>query len=88
MFRLVCSTSSDLSVGIAYLGFPRGTVVKNLPANAGDARDVGSVPGLGRYPVEGNGKPLQYPCLGNPRYRGAWWATVHGITMSWTELSI
>ena len=72
MFRLVCSTSSDLSVVIAYLGFPRGTVVKNLPANVGDARDVGSVPGLGRYPGGGNGNPLQYSCLENPMDRGAW----------------
>ena len=51
-------------------GFPGGIVAKNLPANAGDARDVGSIPGLGRSPGEGNGNPLQYSCLGNPMYRG------------------
>ena len=47
--------------------FPGGTMVKNPPANAGDARDVGSVPGSGRSPEAGNGNPLQYSCLGNPR---------------------
>ena len=53
-------------------GFPGGTVVKNLPANAGDTRDVGLIPGSGISPGEGNGKPLQYSCLGNPMHRGAW----------------
>ena len=62
-------------------------VVKNLPANAGDARDVGSVPGSGRSPEEGNGNPLQCSCLGNPMERRAWWATVHGVTKSQTPLS-
>ena len=47
-------------------------MVKNLPANAGDRRDTGSIPGLGRSPGEGNGHPLQYPCLENPMERGAW----------------
>ena len=47
-------------------------MVKNLPANAGDRRDAGSIPGLGRSPGEGNGLPLQYPCLENPMERGAW----------------
>ena len=51
-------------------------MVKNSPANAGDA---GSIPGLGRSPGEGNGNPLQYSYLGNPMDRGAWWATVHGV---------
>ena len=54
-------------------------MVKNPPAGAGDARDVGSVPGLGRAPGGGNGNPLQYPRLENPMDRGAWQATVHGI---------
>ena len=58
-------------------------VVKNLPANAGD---LGSIPGLGRAPGEGNGNPLQYSCLENPMDRGAWWATVHGVTKSRTRL--
>ena len=52
-------------------------VVKNLPTNAGDIRDVSSVPGLGRSPGRGNGNPLQYSCLQNLMDRGAWWATVH-----------
>ena len=57
-------------------------MVKNLPANAGDTRDTGLIPGLGRSPAGGNGNPLQYSCLGNPMNRGAWWATVHGVTES------
>ena len=59
------------------LGFPRGLVVKSLPANAGDR---GLIPGLGRSPGEGNGNPIHYSCLGNPMDRGAWWATVRGVT--------
>ena len=54
-------------------------VVKKLPANAGYVRDVGSVPGLGRYTRVRLGNPLQYSCLENAMDRGAWWATVHGI---------
>ena len=57
-------------------------VVKNLPANAGDARNVGPIPGSGRSLGGGNGNPLQYSCLENPMDRGAWWATVHGVTES------
>ena len=53
-------------------------VQKNMPANAGDVRDVGLIPGSGRFPGEGNGTPLQYSCLENPMDRGAWWATVLG----------
>ena len=62
-------------------------MVKNLPANAGDIRDVDSIPGLGRYPGEGHGNPFQYSCLENPKDRGARRATVRGITKSWTRLS-
>ena len=58
-------------------GFPSGSMEKNLPASAGD---VGSIPELGRSPGEGNGNLLQYSCLGNPVDRGAWWATVNGVT--------
>ena len=50
-------------------------MVKSLPA----MRDLGSIPGLGRFPGEGNGYPLQYSCLGNPTNREVWWATVHGV---------
>ena len=56
-------------------GFPGGSVVKNLLANAGDSRDTGSIPGLGRSPGGGNGNQLQYSCLKNPMDRGAWCAT-------------
>ena len=59
-------------------GFQGGAVVKNLAANAGDTRDVGLIPGLGRFPGEGNGSPLQYPCLENPIDKEAWHATVSG----------
>ena len=64
-------------------GFRGGSVVKNLPANAGD---VGSIPVLGRSPGERNGNPLQYSCLENRMDRGAWWATVHGVAKSWIQL--
>ena len=53
--------------------------VKNPPANAGDRREVNSIPELGRSPRVGNGTLLQYTCLENPMNRGAWWATVHGV---------
>ena len=62
-------------------------MVKNLTFSAGDARDVGSIPGLGRFPEEGNGNPLQYSCLGNLKNRGGWMAIVHGVTRSQTQLS-
>ena len=61
------------------MGFPGGSVVKNPPAYAGDAGDLGLIPRLERSPAEGNGNLLQYSCLGNPMYRGAWWFTVHGV---------
>ena len=59
-------------------------MVKNLPANAGDIRDKGSIPDLGRFPGEGHGNPLQYSCLENPMDRGTWWVAVHGVAKSWT----
>jgi len=61
-------------------------VVKNLPANAGDKRDVGWISELERSPRGGYGNPLQYSCLENPMDRGAWEATVHRVTKSWTRL--
>ena len=71
------------------MGFPGGTSGKqktnkqtNLPANEGDRRNVGSIPGSGRSPGGGNGNPLQYSCLENPMDRGAWWVTVHGAAKS------
>ena len=62
-------------------------VVKNPPANAGDPRDAGSIPGSGASPGGGNGNPLQYSCLENPMHRGAWRASVHGVAKSWTRLT-
>ena len=61
-------------------------VVKNPPANAGDVRDPGSISGLRRSPGGGHGSPLQYFCLENPMDRGAWWATVHRVTKSQSQL--
>ena len=62
-------------------------VIKDPPANVGDIRDVGSIPGLGRTPGGGgHGNPLQYSCLESSMDRGAWWATVHRIAKSWTQL--
>ena len=64
-------------------------VIKNLPANAGDIRDRdrGSIPESGRSPGGGHGNPLQYSCLENLMDRGTWWATVHRVTQSQTQLS-
>ena len=65
--------------------FPSGSAVKDLPANAGDA---GSIAGSGRSSGKGNGNALQYPCLGNPMDRGAWWAIVHRATeLDMTEVT-
>ena len=73
--------SAAISIGVSLwvmwsLAFSGGSVVKNLPTKAGD---VGSIPGSGRSPREGNGNPLQYSCLGIPMDRGAWWASVLGV---------
>jgi len=62
-------------------------MVKSLPANAGDTRDMGSIPGLGRSPEVGNGNSLQYSCLENSMDREAWQATVHGVTKHWKQLA-
>ena len=68
------------------MGFPSGSVGKESTCNAGDAKDRGLVPGLGRSPEGRHGNSLQYPCLGNPMDRGAWQATAHRVTKSWTKL--
>ena len=67
-------------------GFPGGSVIKNPPANAGDAKDKGSIPGSGSSPGGGHGNPVQYSCLENPMDREAWRATVHKVEKSWTGL--
>ena len=61
-------------------------MVKNLPTNAGDTRDTGSIPGLGRFPGGKHDNPIQYSCLENPMDRRAWWATVHNAAKSRTGL--
>ena len=66
------------------MDFPGGSVVKNPPANVGDA---GSIPGAGRFLRVGNGNPLQYSCLRNPTDKGVQWATVHGVATNQTRLS-
>ena len=62
-------------------------VVKNRPANAGDIKDVGSIPASGRFPGGGHGNPLQYSCMENLINRGAWRTTVHRVAKSWTRLN-
>ena len=74
-----------MNFGEMQLGFPGGSEVK---ASAWNAGGPGSIPGSGRSPGEGNGNPLQYSCLENPMDRGAWQATVHGVTKSQAQLSI
>ena len=78
------SLASFFSFGGCNMGFPDGSVIKSLPANAGD---TGLIPGSGRSPGEGNGNPLQYSCLGNLMDRGAWRAIVHSVAKSQTSLS-
>ena len=63
-------------------------VVKNLPANTGDIGDRGLIPGLGRSPGGGRGIPLQYSCLENPMDGGAWWATVHRVTVNTKSVTL
>ena len=67
-----------------FMGFSGGSDGKESACSAGD---LDSIPGLGRSPREGNANPLQYSCLENPMDRGSWWATVHGVTKSRTQLS-
>jgi len=73
---------------ITCLGFLGGTVVKNPSANAGDTRNTGSIPVLGRSSGVGDGNPLQYPCPKSSMDKGAWLATVPGVLRSQTPLSI
>ena len=73
--------------GDGWQGFPICSVVKNLPASARDTGEVGSVHGSPRSSGEGNGHPLQYFCLKNPMNKGAWRASLHGVTKSWRRLS-
>ena len=84
-------TSPSLSPGVCSNSYPLkvsqvALVVKSPPANAGDVRDTGSIPGVGRFLGEGHGNPFQCSCVENPTGRGAWWATVHGAAKRWTWL--
>ena len=63
-------------------------MVNNLPANTGDAGDIGLIPGFGRCPGGGNGNPFQYSCLENSMSSGAWWTAVYGVAESQTQLSV
>ena len=81
------STPGDLpDTGIEPVS-PVSSSIARWIASAGDIRDMGSIPGLGRSPGKGHGNPLQYSCLENPMNRGAWQTTVHGVTKNWTRLS-
>ena len=89
--EFMCLWSISMLKGTPYsskIGFPGGSVVKNLPANAGATGDVYSTPGSKRSPEEGNGNPFQYSCLENATDRGAWRGAVHGVTKNQTQLSI
>ena len=82
-YQLLLLSIKLLSIKDPSFGLP-GSDGKASARNAGD---LGSIPGLGRSPGEGNGNPLQYSCLENSMDGGAWWATVHGVTKSQTRLS-
>ena len=69
-----------------FRAFQVALVVKNPPANAGDIRDMSSIPESGRAPGGGHGNPFQYSGLENPMDRGDWWVTAHGVAKSWTRL--
>ena len=87
MSDLLCGTAESNQHCESPGAFPPGTLVKNPSASAGDPRDAGWIPGSGRFPGVGNGNPLQYSCLEYSMDR-AWWATVHGVTKSQTQLSM
>ena len=82
--KLESRLRKELSVTSDMQGFPGDSEVKPSASNTGD---LGSIPGSGRSSGEGNGNPLQYSCLENPMDGGAWWATVHGVAKSRTQLS-
>ena len=82
--QVTLASTTDVQGIIAFVGFPGGSDSKVSDRNV---EDPGSIPGLGRSPGEGKGNPLQYACLENSMDGGAWWATVHGVTKSSTQLS-
>ena len=81
-WQVFCRECLNLSCFFELVGFPGGTVVKNLPTNTGDTRDVGLIPGMGRSSGGGNGNLLQYSCLENSMDSGDWRAAVSGVTYS------
>ena len=82
------SSRCDFVLGVPIVtGYLGGAPVENLPANAGNTGDSGSIPGSERSPGVGNGNPLQYSCLENPKEGGAWWAIGHGVAKSRSQLS-
>ena len=82
------ATSLSFSLSLFTPGLPRYCSGKGSPARAGGTRDLGTIPGSGRSPGEGNGNPFQFSCLGHPMNGGAWWATICGVPKSGTRLSI
>ena len=87
-FLTIGKLTMNIMLGIPSTGASQmALVVKNPPANAGDTRDLGSIPGSGRSPREGKGNPLQYSCLENPMDRGAWRAMVHSVSQSRTDVT-
>ena len=89
LWGLVRNTDCWPHPGVSDLldGFPNVSSGEKSSCKAEDMGDAGWIPGSGRPPGKGHGKALQYSCLGNPKDRGAWWATVHGVVKSWTQLS-
>ena len=83
LFTSLCTLFLETTPSLLF-GDQVALVVKNLPTHAGDIRDVGLIPGLGRSPGRGHSNPFQYSCLENPMDREAWWATVHGVAKSQT----
>ena len=80
-------TMKVLKPGFFLVGFPDGSAGEESASNAGDTGYVSLIPELGRSPGEANGNPLQCSCLKNPMHKRAWWATVHGVSKSQTQLS-
>ena len=79
-----CKSGISSQINLDRGCFPCGSVIKNLPNNAGDIREAGLIPTLGRSPGGRHGNPLQHFCLESPMDREAWWAMVHRVTKSWT----
>ena len=84
---LLCKDHISHLIFLILLATFKPSLVAQMVVSVYNAGDLGSIPGLGRSPGEGNANPLQSSCLEKPMDRGAWWATVHGIAKSWTRLS-